>query len=166
MPARILAKLRRALAHDGRLITTFRTVRSLPVVEKLLTGRWSGDASQPGPRRPIRYYTRREAEKLLYRSGFAVDLMEPIPGAGHAGWVARGRPGRVRVDRLNIDGLPAADAEEFHCRGFLIEAVPAPILDAGLTSIVIVTCNQVEYTRQCVDSIRQMTDEPYELDLR
>ena len=35
--------------------------------------------------------------------------------------------------------------------------------DFGLTSIVIVTHNQLEYTRQCLDSIRRLTDEPYEL---
>ena len=35
--------------------------------------------------------------------------------------------------------------------------------DYGLTSIVIVTYNQVEYTRQCLDNIRLLTDQPYEL---
>ncbi len=35
--------------------------------------------------------------------------------------------------------------------------------DFGLTSIVIVTHNQLEYTRQCLDSVRRLTDEPYEL---
>jgi GT2 family glycosyltransferase/tetratricopeptide (TPR) repeat protein len=33
----------------------------------------------------------------------------------------------------------------------------------GLTSIVIVTHNQLEFTRQCVESVRRYTDEPYEL---
>ena len=28
---------------------------------------------------------------------------------------------------------------------------------------MIVTHNQLEYTRQCLDSIRRLTDEPYEL---
>jgi GT2 family glycosyltransferase len=31
------------------------------------------------------------------------------------------------------------------------------------TSIVIVTCNQLEYTRRCVGSISDCTPEPYEL---
>ena len=35
--------------------------------------------------------------------------------------------------------------------------------DYGLTSIVILTHNQLEFTRQCLDSIRLCTDEPYEL---
>ena len=118
---------------------------------------------QLGRKSANRRYTRREVEKLLYRSGFAVELVESLPCRGYAEWVACGRPGRVRVDRLNIDGLPPVDAEEFHARGFLIEAKPAPRPDNGFTSIVVVTFNQLEYTRLCVESIRRVTDEPYEL---
>jgi len=36
-------------------------------------------------------------------------------------------------------------------------------LDHGLTSIVIVAHNQLPFTRQCIDSIRQYSDELYEL---
>ena len=35
--------------------------------------------------------------------------------------------------------------------------------ETGLTSIMIVTCNQLAYTKECIDSIRLRTDEPYEL---
>jgi GT2 family glycosyltransferase len=35
--------------------------------------------------------------------------------------------------------------------------------DFGTTSIVIVTYNQLEYTRQCLDSVNRLTDEAYEL---
>jgi GT2 family glycosyltransferase len=162
-PAQTLHKLRRWLACDGRLITRFQTVRSLPVVEELLAGRWLKNTRPSGARQAIRYYTRREVEKLLYRAGFTVDLLESLPGRGHAEWAARGSPGRIRVGRLNIDGLPTAEAEEFYSHGFLVEAVAFPTLNVGLTSIIIVTFNQLEYTRQCVESIRLMTDEPYEL---
>ena len=33
----------------------------------------------------------------------------------------------------------------------------------GLTSIIVVTCGQLEYTRLCLDSIKHFTAEPYEL---
>ena len=52
---------------------------------------------------------------------------------------------------------------EFHAYQYLVVARPVPAADYGLTSIVIVTHNQLEYTRQCLDSIRRLTDEPYEL---
>src|SRR5262249_2537914 len=46
---------------------------------------------------------------------------------------------------------------------FLVEAEPEGRPDYGLTSVVLVTFNQLEYTRLCVDSVRHLTDEPYEL---
>lgn len=41
--------------------------------------------------------------------------------------------------------------------------IPPHVSDAGLTSIILVTFNQLEYTRLCLDSIRRNTSEPYEL---
>ena len=90
-------------------------------------------------------------------------LVEPIPGPGHRAWVAQNHPGRLRVGQLAVDGLSPSDAEEFYSRGFLLEAVRIPDVGFGLTSIIIVTFNELEYTRQCVESIRRLTDEPYEL---
>jgi GT2 family glycosyltransferase/tetratricopeptide (TPR) repeat protein len=162
-PGRILRRLRRWLAPGGRLITAFRTARSLAVVDGLLAGRWWADGSPAEGRRPLRVFTRREVEKLFYRAGFVMDSVAALPGPGHAEWVAQGQPGHVRIGRLAIAGLPAQDAEEFHARGFLVEATAPAVPDAGLTSIIIVTLNQLEYTRQCVESVRRLTDEPYEL---
>ena len=63
-----------------------------------------------------------------------------------------------------MTGCLPSEAEEFYSHGFLIEAVPrSGSFDDGLTSIIIVTFNQLEYTRRCVESIQRLTDEPYEL---
>jgi len=67
------------------------------------------------------------------------------------------------VGTLHIDGLTPQEAEEFYTSCYLIRAAAANILDYGLTSIVILTRNQLPYTRECLDSIRLRTDEPYEL---
>ena len=72
-------------------------------------------------------------------------------------------PGQSTWAGCAIDGLSPSDADEFYTYQFLIRAQPLQVLDYGLTSIVIVTHNQVEYTRQCLDSIRLVTDEPFEL---
>ena len=101
-PEPILRKLRRWLDPNGRFITRFRTVRSLRVVEGLLAGRWfagSGDEHELGP---IRFYTRREIEKLFYRTGFSVDLLETIPGPNHSRWVSDGCPDHVHMGRLYV----------------------------------------------------------------
>jgi len=162
-PGHLLKDMHRWIGAGGRLTTTFHTVRSASIVDGLLSGRWLAAGDQNGARRPIRYYTRREVEKLIYRAGFAPEKIEPLAALGHSEWGSQTRSGSVRFGRLAVDGLSARDAEEFYARGFLLEAVPVGDPGFGLTSIVIITCNQLEYTRQCVESIRRLTDEPYEL---
>ena len=92
-PARILPRLRSSLACDGRLISTFRTVRSLPVVEQLLTGRWSGDASQPGAHgpfditraaRPRSFYTGRVLSLISWKRSLEQDMPSGLHAAAPA----------------------------------------------------------------------------------
>jgi glycosyltransferase involved in cell wall biosynthesis len=64
---------------------------------------------------------------------------------------------------LRIAGLEPAEAQEFHASGFLIQASLDRRPEPGLTSVIILTHNQLAYTRRCVDSILRYTDEPYEL---
>ena len=69
----------------------------------------------------------------------------------------------MQLGRLCVDGLSKEDADEFYTYQFLIRRQPIRVPDFGLTSIVILTHNQVEFTRQCLNSIRLYTDEPVEL---
>ncbi len=64
---------------------------------------------------------------------------------------------------MHINGLTPAEAGEFYTYQYLVRATPADRPNYGLTSIIIVTYNQLAYTQQCLDSIQMRTDEPYEL---
>jgi GT2 family glycosyltransferase/tetratricopeptide (TPR) repeat protein/SAM-dependent methyltransferase len=162
-PARLLAEARRCLAPGGRLVAQVPNVRHHEVVAGLLEGKWAftGEGSRPDP--PVRFFTRREIEKLFDRAGFTIRDLRVVPGPGHAEWVAQGRPAEVNVGGLRIGHLPVAEVEEFYAGQYLVCAEPAAAPDFGLTSIILVTHNQLEYTRLCIDSIRLRTDEPYEL---
>ena len=78
-------------------------------------------------------------------------------GSPTAGQAVSGWAGSVSM------GCPPPRPRSFTRTGSSWRPFPSPTPDAGLTSIIIVTFNQLEYTRQCVESIRRMTDEPYEL---
>jgi O-antigen biosynthesis protein len=112
--------------------------------------------------RPAASFTRREIEKVFFRAGMAIREMRGMPGAGHAAWEQSGRPGEVSIGGLRVAGMPPEQAEEFYLAGYLIRAEAEPIQDHGLTSIIVVTHNQLDYTRRCLDSVRRFTDEPYE----
>ena len=100
---------------------------------------------------------------MIFRSGLTLESLRAVPDTRDAGRDDRGRRGEVNLGRLQIRGLTPGVEEEFFAREYLIRAVPEPPSDPGLTSIVILTHNQLGYTRECLDSIRLYTDEPYEL---
>ncbi|QDU39660.1 SPBc2 prophage-derived glycosyltransferase SunS [Maioricimonas rarisocia] len=162
-PVAVLGQVRRWLAPDGCLVTSVPNVRNHTVVQSLLAGNWTYESAGLLDHDHVRFFTRREIEKLLFRSGFDVESLQMVPGEGFAEWESSGRPEQITVGGLQIRAATATDAAEFFAYQYLASARPRQATAPGLTSIVIVTHGQVELTRACVDSIRLRTDEPYEL---
>jgi GT2 family glycosyltransferase/tetratricopeptide (TPR) repeat protein len=161
-PGRWLSCARGWLGGSGCIIAAIPNARYQAVVGELLQGRWRpGGDGQSRPQ--VRFFTRREIEKLFSRAGFSIRRLEAVPGAGYDEWRQRGRPPEVRVGSLHLTGLTPEEATEFYASHYVVEAVAAEPAEYGLTSIIIVTHNELAYTRLCLDSIRQYTDEPYEL---
>lgn len=162
-PGRLLRRLHGWLKPDGRLIASIPNVRHHSVVRALLRGDWTYEPAGLLDRDHLRFFTRREIEKLFHRTGFAVASLQVVPGPGDPERLAQASRGEVTVGGLHIRGLAPADAQEFYAYQYLVCACPTPPVAYGLTSIVIITHNELTYTRLCVDSIREHTDEPYEL---
>jgi len=160
-PDGLLRKARSWLAPDGRLVASIPNVRHNSVVRSLLEGNWTYEPAGLLDRTHLRFFTRREIEKLFYRAGFVIDELRWV--GSPADDPSERQPGEVWAGRLRISGLSGADADEFYAYQYLAVARPVPASDYGLTSIVIVTHNQLDYTRKCLDSLRLLTDEPYEL---
>ena len=158
----MLKKAREWLSPEGELIASIPNVRHHSVVRSLLQGNWTYESAGLLDRTHLRFFTRREIEKLFHRAGFAVAGMWSVNGPGDDPSQRNGT-GPVQLGRLCVDGLSKEDADEFYTYQFLIRPQPMRVPDYGLTSIVILTHNQVEFTRQCLDSIRLYTDEPVEL---
>jgi len=161
-PELLLLRARAWLAPGGTLVASIPNVRHYSVVGSLLDGNWTYESAGLLDRTHLRFFTRREIEKLFFRAGFAIDQMTSIivPGDGDA---LRAGQGSVRLGRITLNGLSDQELTEYFTYQYLVRARPAPAPDRGMTSIVIVTYNQLEYTRQCLDSVRRLTDEPYEL---
>ena len=162
-PAKLLRRVRKWIRPDGTLVASIPNVRHHTVVRSLLAGNWTYEPAGLLDRDHLRFFTRREIEKLFYRAGFEVRDIQIIPGPGDTDLRAHLSPDTVQVGRLQIAGLAPEDADEFYAYQFLVQAAPRPVPDFGLTSIIIVTHNGLEFTHQCLQSIEQYTDEPYEL---
>jgi GT2 family glycosyltransferase/tetratricopeptide (TPR) repeat protein/2-polyprenyl-3-methyl-5-hydroxy-6-metoxy-1,4-benzoquinol methylase len=161
-PEQLLRRVKAWLTPEGRLIASIPNVRHHSVIRSLLAGNWTYESAGLLDRDHVRFFTRREVEKLFFRAEFDIEVLGFVEGPDDAEGMPR-RTDEVRIGRLNVSGISAAEADEFHAYQYLIRAVPARKPDFGLTSIVILTHNQLEYTRLCLDSIRRLTDEPFEL---
>jgi len=162
-PEKLLRRIHRWLRPGGAFVASVPNVRHHSVAGSLLGGNWTYESAGLLDQDHVRFFTRRELEKLIYRAGFALDELQAVPGPGDDDWFRGDRTGEVRVGGLRIAGLPPGDADEFHTYQFLARARRAEAPERPTTSIVIVTYNQLPYTRLCVDSILRLTDEPYEL---
>lgn len=162
-PEKLLTRLRRTLKTDGCIALSLPNVQHHSILTGLLNGDFTYEPAGLLDEDHLRLFTRREVEKMLFRSGFQIRESQIVPGPGWNEWHQSGSPGEVRIGGLAISGLDREHAENFFAYQFLICATPVPTLNDGITSIILVTHNQLEYTRQCLNSIRFRTDEPYEL---
>jgi len=161
-PARLLLQTRAWLLPGGRVLARLANGRHHAVLQGLLDGVWQPPAGLSDEGDRIRFFTRREIEKLFFRAGFALEVLRPVPDSRRP---ARHGPAGLEVNlgRLQIRSLSPGVKEEFFASEYLIRAAPEPQPDPGLTSVVVVTHDQLDYTRQCLDSIRLYTDEPHEV---
>ena len=81
-PGRLLEQAREWLTPDGRLIASIPNVRHHSVVRSLLQGNWTYESAGLLDRTHLRFFTRREIEKLFHRAGFAIEGMWSVNGPG------------------------------------------------------------------------------------
>ncbi len=162
-PEHLVARIRSWLCDGGSLVISMPNVRHHSVIRSLLDGNWTYESAGLLDEDHVRFFTRRELEKLLFRAGFQIEEWQVAPGAGYLEWANQGRPCSVSVGGLSYVARDEQDAEELFAYQFLTRVKSVPQIVYGLTSIVLVTYGQLDYTRMCLESIRRFTDEPYEL---
>jgi GT2 family glycosyltransferase/tetratricopeptide (TPR) repeat protein/2-polyprenyl-3-methyl-5-hydroxy-6-metoxy-1,4-benzoquinol methylase len=162
-PGAVLTRLRGILSPDGVLIASLPNVRHMDVVAGLVEGNWTYAPAGQLDVSHLRFFTRRSAEQLLEEAGFQVGAVRGVPGPGYAGWEQAGRPGQLEAGHLGISGLSPEEAQEFFVDQWLLTATCAPAVDWGVTSIILLTHNELPYTQLCLESIRKHTHLPYEL---
>jgi GT2 family glycosyltransferase/2-polyprenyl-3-methyl-5-hydroxy-6-metoxy-1,4-benzoquinol methylase len=163
-PRDVLKRLSRYLKPDGRLIASVPNVAHHTVIRGLLAGNWSYEPAGLLDETHLRFFTAREIEKLFYRAGFRIERMDVVRGPGDGPLSPDQAGGPVRLGRFTVGDLCPSAIDTLTAYQYLVTAVPARRqATQQLTSIVMLTNNQLEYTKLCLASIRSRTDEPYEV---
>jgi GT2 family glycosyltransferase/2-polyprenyl-3-methyl-5-hydroxy-6-metoxy-1,4-benzoquinol methylase/tetratricopeptide (TPR) repeat protein len=149
-PLMLLRKARDLLNSTGRLELCVPNIASDEITQNLIHGEWLPSRIRIGDR-PIHFFTAREMEKLLFRSRFFVESFSSE---------AYGRVSTIEQAK-NI--VPADGYEAVFNELIRVTAIPDDVVEFGLTSIVIVTYNQLDFTIRCLESIRMTTDEEIEI---
>uniref|UniRef100_C6E7I0 Glycosyl transferase family 2 n=1 Tax=Geobacter sp. (strain M21) TaxID=443144 RepID=C6E7I0_GEOSM len=154
-PERVLRELSGKLTRSGELIVSLPNVRHWSVVQGLLEGSWEYADAGILDRTHLRFFTRRSALALFEAAGYAVESVEPIALSGDEGMP------KALLQALAEGGvLEPTLEEESAAYQYLFRLVPKA---SRLTSIVILTWNELSCTRECLESIERHTPEPHEV---
>lgn len=157
-PSSLLRQISQWLAPEGRLIVSLPNTQHHSVIGSLLNGNWTYQPSGLLDDDHVRFFTRIELEKLLYRAGFRVERIAPLFQFGESPKIDE--PVHVGAFEMRIsDEQTATDLFAYQ---WLVVSEPLRE-DFGLTSIILVTHNEWAYTQSCLESIHQFTDEPIEI---
>jgi len=154
-PAAVLAGLAHKLAPTGELVVSLPNVGHWSVLQGLLEGSWEYRDAGILDRTHLRFFTRESALKLFAAAGFSATSVTQITLSGE-----EGMPERLRqaLQQAGVAGPQlGGDSAAYQ---YLFRLVRH---DTPVTSIVMLTYNELECTRECLESIERNTPEPHEV---
>ena len=155
-PYAILEGLRSKLTVNGEIIASIPNVRHWSVLKDLLEGKWEYRDAGILDRTHLRFFTKSGMAELFAGAGFEIAEMKATSIAG-----AEVPPDVLRAlasTTLDISTLPEEGA---HYQYLVRARIRRDVND--VVSIIILTFNQLEYTKKCIESIRKHTPEPHEI---
>lgn len=179
-PAATLIAARAKLAAGGEIVASIPNVRHWSVVKELLEGKWDYRNEGILDRTHLRFFTRKGVMELFEQAGYKSTTMSAT--MLNDVQIPCGIPKALADAGLDVSTL----AEESRHYQYLLRAVPMqaqqakPVQNAlppekkpvvpvrtavtePLTSIIILTFNQLQFTQECVESIQRHTPEPHEI---
>lgn len=164
-PWQTLHELKRKLTPHGRLVASIPNVQHWSVLKMLLEGGWQYRSAGILDRTHLRFFTLQSCRQLFHEAGLVISSIEATQLDNDVAFPERA------VDTLRQAGLQVDDlVEASRYYQFLIVATPLErsVADvdrspAALTSIVMLTWNQLKITQACLTSIAAHTTAPYEL---
>ena len=154
-PAAVLAGLSEKLAPNGELIVSLPNVGHWSVLQGLLEGSWEYQDAGILDRTHLKFFTRKSALSLFAAAGFSATSVTPITLTGDTGM-----PERL-LQALQEGGVAGPELSSASATYQYLFRLVRP--ESLVTSIVILTYNELACTRECLESIARNTPEPHEI---
>ena len=154
-PAAVLAGLSEKLAPNGELIVSLPNVGHWSVLQGLLEGSWEYQDAGILDRTHLKFFTRKSALSLFAAAGFSATSVTPITLSGDTGM-----PERL-LQALQDGGVAGPELSSASATYQYLFRLVRP--ESLVTSIVILTYNELACTRECLESIARNTPEPHEI---
>ena len=189
-PWNILAELSCYLRPGGYVVASLPNIQNIAIVQDLIKGNWQYQDAGILDATHLRFFTLEASEKMFSGAGFTMRRIEHVINPSLDMEKVKESGNTYRQGNLEIANLTkkellhlftyqyifiAQKAFSTEMSGKVSSNSPAPKenhflpnfkrdnMVSSLTSIIILTFNQLEYTKKCVKSLRRHTPEPHEI---
>ncbi|MEN3186776.1 MAG: methyltransferase domain-containing protein [Atribacterota bacterium] len=154
-PWKALEETRRVLKEGGYIVASVPNVRHWSVIQSLLEGEWNYQEAGILDRSHLRFFTGRSLMELFRGRGFRVESLQGTTIQNMT--IPQEFVRAIRSVGISAEGF----TEESAIYQYLILAQKEAAW--GLVSLILLTRNNLAYTKLCLESIRRYTPEPHEI---
>jgi GT2 family glycosyltransferase/2-polyprenyl-3-methyl-5-hydroxy-6-metoxy-1,4-benzoquinol methylase/Tfp pilus assembly protein PilF len=191
-PWDILAELSSYVKPGGFVVASLPNVQNIAIVQDLISGKWQYQDAGILDATHLRFFTLESAKKMFSGAGLNIKGVENVINPSLDIKTLKESGNKYRYANVEIDNLTKQELIDLFTYQYIIIAQKPDSagnfvasgaenckLISGndqinthfehdkseneLTSLVILTCNELEYTKKCVKSLRRHTPEPHEV---
>lgn len=160
-PQIFLQRIKPFLTEDATVVASIPNVRNISILSELAGGNWTYTDYGILDKTHLRFFTRREIEKLFKNAGYTIGRIYEKYDASYHRWVNQGMPEQFRAGALTCGPLPGKSLKDLFVYQYLVMAMAEVRVKPA--SIIVLTFNGLEFVRLCLESVIEHTDAPYEL---
>lgn len=168
-PWDVLAVLREYLKDGGHLIASIPNIQNITVINNLINGKWQYEKAGILDATHLRFFTIESIKGMFEGAGLIIERLDHILNPQPDMSKIKGSGNSINLGRVILNNLSRDEVENLFTYQYIVTSSKPVSVDGNktyqkdLTSIVILTFNQLEYTKKCVESIRRFTPEDHEI---
>lgn len=168
-PWDVLAGLNEYLKDGGYLIASIPNIQNITIINNLINGRWQYEEAGLLDATHLRFFTISGIKSIFEGSGFTIERLDRILNPKPDISKIKEIDNSIDLGKVIIKNISREEVTNLFTYQYIVTYRKAVGLreertvQRDLTSIIILTFNELEYTKRCIESIRKYTTEPHEV---